>query len=158
MAENAENDTPAEVLSAPPVKISDYRVVRSDANFVTFQVQTSVRSQDVSKLSWHTEEKDTEVAVEDGCLIFSGKQKSTDCTTARAFLKLSKNHQHKIVDIDKPPRGGLYVTVLKVGATNETPPPLDDQMTGRAPRRIIGPDGLDLPTSKGGLPGVPDRD
>ena len=138
------------VGSAPPVKINNYHVVRNTPDFVTFSIVPRVVSKDVSKLAFFTEYEDTEVAIEDGCIMLSGKQKAEHSTT-KAFLKLSKNHQHKIVDVDKPPRGGLFVTVLKVGATNETPPPLDDMITGRFKQRIIGPDGLDLPTSKASL-------
>ena len=131
--------------------------MRSTPDFTTFSLHARVVSQDISKLAFYVEDEDVEVYVENHCLIFTGKQKA-EHTSKRAFIKLSKNMQGKIVDIDKPPRGGLFVTVLKVGATNETPPPLDEMLTGRAKRRIIGPDGNDLPTSKGGLPGFPDPD
>ena len=147
----------SEVAAAPPAKIVNYHVVRNDANFTTFMVQPRVLSKDVGKLDYYTDDAGTEVYVEDHCLMFTGKQKA-EHTTARAFLKLSKNHQPVIADIDKPPRGGLFVTVLKVGATVDKPPPLDETLTGRAKHRIIGPDGNDMPTSQGGLPGFPDPD
>lgn len=140
-----------------PVKIVNYHVVRNDANFTTFMVQPRVLSKDVGKLDYYTDDAGTEVYVEDHCLMFTGKQKA-EHTTARAFLKLSKNHQPVIAEIDKPPRGGLFVTVLKVGATVDKPPPLDETLTGRAKHRIIGHDGNDMPTSQGGLPGFPDPD
>ena len=152
-------DSPSQpaIANAPAVKIVNYNIVRNTADFVTYSIQPRVVSKDVSKLAYFTEDADTEVYVEDGCLMLTGPQKA-EHTTARAFLKLPKSVQPKVVEVDKPPKGGLFVTVPKVGSTADSPPPLDGVVTGRAEQRILGPNGQDLPTSQGGLPNVPDAD
>ena len=51
-----------------------------------------------------------------------------------ACLKLPKRADpSQGLDIDLPPKGGCFVTVQKTGSRQKAPP-LDDQLTGRAPR------------------------
>mmetsp|Transcript_10107 Transcript_10107/g.26165 ORF Transcript_10107/g.26165 Transcript_10107/m.26165 type:complete len:179 (+) Transcript_10107:78-614(+) len=149
-----------EMESAPPAKISNYHIVRNTKNLITYSITPRVVSQDVKKLAYFSECADTEVYVENRCIMLTGPQKAESMTN-RAYLKLHPNYEAKILEVEKPPRGGLFVTVPKVGAQIDGVAgiePLDPMITGRDKRRIIGPDGNDLPTSKGGLPGVPDPD
>ena len=139
--------TEEEIASAPPAKISQYKVMRNTAEYYTWSIEPRVVSRDVNKLAWMVEDDKVEVSIEDNgrygsCLMLRGPQKA-EHETLTAFLQLPKKCQPIIADIDQPERGGLFVTVLKQGApAGLKPPPLDDMLTGRAKRRIIGPDGL----------------
>jgi len=118
--------------SSPHVKLSDYNVVRSDANATSWKFECHVTGKDY-QTAWTRsgEEKDIVVSVEDGCIVLKNPGEETG-----AYLKLPKTADAAATPIvDKPERGGLFVTLPKKGAT-AAPEPLSIKILGMEPRVI----------------------
>ena len=113
--------------SSPHVKISNYHVVRNDANAYSFQITAAVSGADY-KLAWKGEDADVLVTIEDGCIVLKNPEEKTG-----AYLKLPKAADPKATPIvDRPPKGGLFVTVIKTGAKG-APAPLSEGILGTGP-------------------------
>ena len=97
---------------SPHVKISDYHVVRNDENAYSWKIDTVVTGKDY-KAAWKAEkDEDVLVSIENGCIILKNPEEETG-----AYLKLPKKANAGFEPIvDKPPRGGLFVTMGKTGA------------------------------------------
>ena len=114
------------------VKISDYSVIRNDADAYSWLIQEWVTDQSY-ELAWKMEPEELtegalKVTIENGCLVLmkEGAEKG-------AYLKLPKAADTSFTPIvDTPPRGGLFVTVGKTGA-KAPPKPLSPEILGTAP-------------------------
>lgn len=112
---------------SPHVRLSDYSVCRNDKTGWSWKIQCHVTGKDY-KTAWKGEEKDVLVSIEDGCIILKNEGEETG-----AYLKLPKMCDASFTPIvDRPPRGGFFVTMGRIGAT-ETPPPLSPDILGTGP-------------------------
>ena len=116
---------------SPHVKISDYHVVRNDENAYSWKIDTVVTGKDY-KAAWKAEkDEDVLVSIENGCIILKNPEEETG-----AYLKLPKKANAGFEPIvDKPPRGGLFVTMGKTGA-KAAPAPLSEGILGTGPRIV----------------------
>jgi len=112
---------------SPHAKISDYHVVRNDENAYSYKIQCGVSGKDYNA-AWKGEEKDVLVTIENGCIILKNEGEETG-----AYLKLPKAAiQSGEPIVDRPPRGGLFVTVPKATAKG-APAPLPSGVLGTDP-------------------------
>ena len=112
---------------SPHKKISDYHVARSDENAYSFKIQCHVTGPDY-KEAWKGEEKSVLVSIENGAIVLKNEGEATG-----AYLKLPKKADTSAeVTVDRPERGGLFVTVPKIGA-KAAPEPLSIQILGMEP-------------------------
>jgi len=116
--------------SSPHVKISDYHVVRNDENGYSWKLQCHVTGKDY-KSAWKGEEKDVLVSIENGCIVLKNPEEETG-----AYLKLPKMANASATPIvDKPERGGVFITVPKSSAKG-APEPLSIKILGMEPRVV----------------------
>lgn len=108
-------------------KISDYRVVRNDANAYSWSFELHVSDKEY-KLAWKGEADKVVASIEDGCLVLKNPEEETG-----AYLKLPKAANASATPtIDAPPRGGFFVTLAKTGA-KAAPTPLSEDILGTGP-------------------------
>ena len=113
--------------SSPHVRISDYQVVRNDANAYSWKIQCQVTGKDY-QVAWKGEEKEVLVSIEDGCIVLKNEGEETG-----AYLKLPKTADPSAaMHVDRPPRGGFFVTLPKMGA-KAAPEPLSQDVLGTGP-------------------------
>ena len=131
-------------------KISDYHVCRNDKNGYSWSIQLNVTGSDYKSL-WKAEPNEVTAKIMEGCLVLT---KTVDGAEEElgAYLKLPKSCDPKgTIHIDTPPKGGFFVTVSKIGAT-EQPAPIDGKILGTEPPwpNQLGPDGTMQPVPAAG--------
>ena len=111
---------------SPHVKISNYHVVRNDANGYSYKLQTYVTGKDY-KEAWKGEDETVLVTIENGILILKNPEEETG-----AYLKLPKAADSSFTPVVDRVKSGLFVTVGKKGAKS-APAPLSQDILGTGP-------------------------
>lgn len=115
------------------LKCGTYSVIRNTPGYYTFQVTLRLMHivKGAPEMLWLCPDKDVEIKIVGRDLLFTREEEEFGITIQ---LPPSADLESTPI-VDKPERGGCYVTIVKKGNTEE-PPKIPDEITGRGRRKI----------------------